>query len=514
MVLIFSFSVQSIAKIYYALSISDEEWDHAYYMAPLTGAVLSKVLNDYIIDYPNLHPRYQPFSVVEKSSGKAVLNSSNSEDFVWNVIRKLANMYVAIDPILAPKRYTLQLTVEDVKRDVSRLDGNLLMTSYDVKDENGVVHERKQNVANYAADFYYKLYSCMDAIKTGDYSMYHKTVSPSASPTTLGPTFSPSMAPTVRVTTGKKEKSNNSTDDELDDDQGKTLLVDESLAESLEDDDYYMSQPETDGAEDVIRNLRNANTVKKAADDVDTGSTVNEDEELEIVASKDEDKNVIPFVGDAKIAAEEAEKAAEYAKEAAESTEDVKATEAAELAAVAAKKAVQATSEAANEAAMESILSGDGDLMMNVIQTCFSDPKYGIQNVPENEGNETLSVNAYLYVDGSHYYRLNLTSPFVSVESVIQPLPKVNFVPDGKSDVVDVGLAFAIFGAFVFGVIVMLHHIRVLRWDDRLQFKWFFHPSEVHHAKRGGYCDTPNDDDSLSIEESQFDVELSDRQIQ
>jgi Membrane protein involved in colicin uptake len=481
-------------------------------MAPLTGAVLSKVLNDYVVDYPNLHPRYQPFSVVEKSSGKAVLNSSNSEDFVWNVIRKLANMYVAIDPILAPKRYTIQLTVEDVKRDVMRLDGNVLMTSYDVQDENGVTHERKQNVANYAADFYYKLYSCMDAIKTGDYSMYHKTLSPSAAPT-AGPTFSPTVAPTVQVTVGNY----NNTDDTIDDDDNgdeekdEISLLDAPSPDST-DDEYYMSQPETDGPEDVVRNMKNAKKLSENGDNVDTDSTIN-GEEGQDKSNGDEDKNVMPFVGDAKLAAEEAEKAAEYAKEAAESTEDVKASEAAELAALAAKKAAQATSEAANEAAMESILSGDGDLMMNVIQTCFSDPKYGIQDASGDKGNETLTVNAFLYLDGSHYYRLNLTAPFVSVETFTQPLPKVSFVPDGKSDVVDVGLAIAIFGAFVFGVIVMLHHIRVLRWDDRLQFKWFFHPSEVRHTKRGGYCDTPNDDDSLSIEETQCDLELSDRQI-
>ena len=75
----------SIAKIYYSLSIDGQDWENAYYMAPITGAVLSKILTDYIMEYPTLHPRYQPFTVVEKKSGKPVLNSSNSEDFVWNV---------------------------------------------------------------------------------------------------------------------------------------------------------------------------------------------------------------------------------------------------------------------------------------------------------------------------------------------------------------------------------------------------------------------------------------------
>ena len=32
----------------------------------------------------------------------------------------------------------------------------------------------EQNVANSAADFYEKLFSCVDAIKTGDYSAFEK----------------------------------------------------------------------------------------------------------------------------------------------------------------------------------------------------------------------------------------------------------------------------------------------------------------------------------------------------
>lgn len=136
----------SIAKIYYSLSIDGQDWENAYYMAPITGAVLSKILTDYIMEYPTLHPRYQPFTVVEKKSGKPVLNSSNSEDFVWNVFRKLADMYVAVDPILAPKRYAIELTVENVERDVKRVDSNLIVKTNSVETESGVSHERSQNV--------------------------------------------------------------------------------------------------------------------------------------------------------------------------------------------------------------------------------------------------------------------------------------------------------------------------------------------------------------------------------
>jgi len=533
-----------IAKIYYGLSISDEDWENAYYMAPITGAVLSKVLSDYIMDYPILHPRYQPFTVVEKQSGLPVLNSSNSEDFVWNIFRKLADMYVAIDPILAPKRYAIQLMVEDVQRDVVRLDSNVVLTSSDVSNGSGGTHERKQNVANFAADFFHNLFACVEAIKTGDYSAYKDTDVPSLAPSTSSPTASPTLAPSSSPTTasptvktteqvtqkaagnatevktgggGKKHhnknKNNNATDTSSGGGTNGTIVESNATdttsgggtngtivenTESTEDDD---------GLADVDnRYLQSINDVVEQIENIET--ELNDEDSSENI-----DDN---FVDDAKEAADEAEKAAEAAKEAADLNDDVKAAEAAVIAAEAAKKAAQATSDAAAEAAIESLLSGDGDMMTNVIQTCFSDPKYGIQEFADEENDLPPSTNAYLYVDGSHYYRLNLTAPFFKVQPSINSLPKTNMVPLGKSDVVDIGLAFAIIGGFCFGVIVILHHIRVLNWDERLQFKWFFHPtaSGSKKTKRGGYSNTStreaHDDDSVS---TGGDLELADRQI-
>ena len=501
-----------LAKIYYGQSIADEEWDNAYYMAPITGAVLSNILNDYIMEYPILHPRYQPFTVVEKQSGKAILNSSNSEDFVWNIFRKLADMYVAIDPILAPKRYDIQLIVEDVQRDVVRLDSNIVMTSNDVSNESGGTHERKQNVANLAAEFYHAFYSCVEAIKTGDYSTYKDTEIP-----TLAPSPSPSAAPTVKVTEFVTEtitlqknggggqtrhhKKKNATNTSA----GKVKVnVNVTVVDDIESVDNNKSDEET-------RFLRPMNDVVEQIQDIESELDYEDADKIEI-----NDNSPPSFVEDAKEAAEQAEVAAEAAKEAASSNEDGKAIEAAELAAEAAMKAAQATLDAVAEAEIETLLSGDGDMMAGVIQSCFSDPKFGITELGDEESELPRSTNAYLYVDGSHYYRLNLTAPFINVQSSIPTLPKQNMAPDGKSDVVDVGLAFGIIGGFCFGIIVMLHHIRVLNWDERLQFKWFFHPtgSAAKETKRGGYSNTAthegNDDDSISIG---GDLELSDRQI-
>jgi len=543
----------SIAKIYYGRSIADEGWDTAHYMAPITGAVLSKVLNDYVIDYPILHPRYQPFTVVEKDSGNVVLNSSNSDDFVWSVFRKLADMYVAIDPILAPKKYSIELSVENVERDVERLDGHLVLNSNDVESGSGEPHERKQNVANYAAQFYHKLYSCIDAFKTGDHSAYVKTLDPTSAPSTESPsksptavpsksptsaptahaTPSPTSAPTVHVTakatetssnsgTQKKKTSNNgntnknetqnvnSTPDATNSTKGANGAGSGEDVATYYDDDKSENDDDGVGRPSGLRRL--SSDVNDIIDNIEAELNNDDPETIEKI-----DTDVLPFVDDANEAAEEAEKAAEEAKEAAISGEDNKAAAAAEHAAEAAKKAAQATADAAAEASIESILSGNGDLMTNIISTCFSDPTYGISTFTDDAEGETetsVTTNAYLYVDGSHYYRLNLTAPFVTVTESARPLPKVNLVPQGKGDVVDIGLAFGIIGGFCFGIIVMLHHIRVLDWDRRLQFRWFFHPTK-ESSKRGGYSNTPlqdtADDDSLSLDEPHGNVELSRR---
>ena len=560
------------AKIYYDRSISEKDWDNAYYMAPITGAVLSKVLGDYITDYPIQYPRYQPFKVVEKGSGDTVVDSSNSEDFVWNVFKKLANMYVAIDPILAPQRYEIELVVEDASRDYEMMESSQVLSSSDIENSGGS-HERKQNAANYAAEFYHKFYSCIEAIQTGDYSEFIKTDQPTLAPT-AGPTNAPTVkvtgSPTVKVTgsptTGTTDSITKDADSQKEGEgANSTNTTDESKDKYSEDDTKDISPEENDAApeendaapeeddaapeendaapeendvvpeendvsseendlpeENVVapgengdgenRKLRalGMNDVGEQIDNIESELN-NEDGET----SHDIDSNVLPKVDDAKEAAQEAEKAAETAQKAATEVDDEKAAEAAGVAVEAAKKAAQATSDAVDQVASESLLSGEGELMANIIQTCFTDPKYGVSEFPDEKDALPIATNVYLYDDGAHYHRLNLTSPYVRVRASLRPLPKPNLVPSGKGDVVDIGLAMAIIGAFCFGIIVMLHHTRVLQWNSRLQFKWFFHPTSKSKPKRGAYSHTPNcdtaDDDSIGFDDQSVnEVELAD----
>mmetsp|Transcript_18908 Transcript_18908/g.23228 ORF Transcript_18908/g.23228 Transcript_18908/m.23228 type:complete len:692 (-) Transcript_18908:128-2203(-) len=511
-------SWENHAKIYYTLSIPDQEWENAYYMAPITGAVLSNILNDYIIEYPIRHPRYQPFTVVEKGTSRTILRSSNSEDFVWNVFQNLADMFVNIQPLLAPRRIGLQIYVEDFNRDVEKLDSSLLVDN----------EEYTMNVANAAAKFYNSLYACVGAIKYGDYSQFEKTNAPSfvpsASPTSSTPTISPTAAatddttssPTDKVTSlstgntkgnSKSHGSNSVHTKHNSKNHGSNNTTKNEEDDGYEGDDGYEVYDDYEGDDD-----------KEVDDDEEDKEDVDNEELTRKLGTWERSLNETVFINDeietdfaenAEQAAEEAMAAAEVAKEAAESSKDNKTAAAAEQAAEAAAKAAQFTSDAAAVAAMEEIFSGDGSSMTSVISTCFSDPKYRIRSdekiiLRKSEDGETMTAqnvpttHAYLYVDGSHYYRLNLTSPYMTAQEMVNPLPKPSIVPEGKGDFVDITLAIAIIVCFWFGILVMLHHVRVINWDSRLQFNWFFHPTKFKgDHKRGDYSST-----SVSMTES------------
>lgn len=538
------------AKVYYTLSISDEEWENAYFMAPITGAVLSKIMSDYILEYPIRHPRYQPFTIIEKETDKTIVKSSNSADFIWNIFKALADMYVDIQPIVTPKRYAVQIYVQNKERDFENIGSQILINT----NEGSSGTTNTIRVANAAAQFYDKLFSCMGAIQTGDYRAFEKTQAPSAYPSsspseipsasptdapsaslTDAPTVSPSAQPTAMDTVSETSSptilstisstdTNSSTknetdasvpdeysDDKVDDNgkakenspknvEGKTEKNSDTTDEivtPVPDEDNGRARKkkengnsEGSGNKDRERTTRKAKLFNKKAalvrefseseelgeDDDYYNDNENHEDDGSVEKAKDTEIN---YVLDAEFAAQEAKEAATAAKNAAESNEDNKAAIAAGQAAEAAEKAAHATSEAAALAAIDSIYSGDGDMMTSILSTCFTERKYNIRHdeVVDNEIVST-STDAYVYIDGSHYYRLNLTAPYMSVVTMNNPLPTTINLSEGKGDFIDISLAFCIIGGFFFGMFVMLHHIRLLNYDSRMKFEWFFHPTK------------------------------------
>ena len=146
-------------------------------------------------------------------------------------------------------------------------------------------------------------------------------------------------------------------------------------------------------------------------------------------------------------------------------------------------------------------------MMTSILSTCFTERKYNIRH-DEVLGNEIVSTstNAYVYIDGSHYYRLNLTAPYMSVVTMNNPLPTTVNLSEGKGDFIDISLAFFIIGGFLFGVFVMLHHIRLINFDSRMKFEWFFHPTKYQggHKRLDGLAEdvetySMDDDDEEGI---------------
>lgn len=530
------------ANIYYSLSIASEDWNNAYYMAPITGAVLTKILDDYIIDYPTQNPRYQPFTVVEKSTSTTILKSSNSDDFVWSVFRKLAEMYVAIEPVLTPTRYTVQFFVEDRTRDMEYLSiQNMIEVEEDDDNLSGLKKKldgredrvmKKQNVGHAAADFYLKFSACVEAIRTMDYSFYDKTMSPSSLPSSV-PTISPSYSPTSQQTNTPSSmptnvSTNRSTGDEKDKKETPKTRGHYGYDDDGEEkDEYYPGRAMKTKIQSTFHREDEKLDVLEETDDVyveDQPTTPDEDDSIGDLVEE--------LVEDANIAAEEAEKAAEAAFEAAESIEDTKAAEAATEAAKAAKKAAIATSSAAAQAAMEGLYGGDGKLMTSVTSTCFSDPKYGIRHDRTFQGSidgvnfeyTSSTSNVFLYIDGAEYYRLNVTAPYWTVSTIEKPLPTTPPLPPGEGDLFDFALAIAIIGGFIFGMIVLFHNIGVLNWDKRLRLSWFFHPhgtdehldnikprNRIHAVsffKRVQYQPAPIDDREEDTDDETYSDEL------
>jgi hypothetical protein len=167
-------------KVYYSTQIS-HEWSDAYYMAPITGVVFEKIIQR-AADYNYKRPRYQPFEVVSIPSGNLILRSSGADDFVWDMFRDLAALYVDIDPLMVPPRSRVQFYVSDPEvtgvkgqdgaQRESGTGGDVEYSRTERKQMNPNVDMVKGTLeTSRAAVFYDTFFSCANAIKTGTATM-------------------------------------------------------------------------------------------------------------------------------------------------------------------------------------------------------------------------------------------------------------------------------------------------------------------------------------------------------
>ena len=249
-------SWENEGRVYHSTRIASE-WTEAYYMASITGVVLEKIIQR-AVDFTYKRPRYQPFEVVSIPSQNLLLRSSGSDDFVWEMFRDLAELYVDIDPLLVPPRSRVQFYVadpeeDDEEDDVQRVDesnesNNVLNNNKDTistsssrrKQPNPNV--KKVREASQAAAFYEKFFNCAHAIKSGDYSLYlpPPTVAPTAMPTdSKAPSAMPSGIGSDNGYGGKDYENSAS------------HSIDSTLRQNTTEDDYDMqnttSQYDDDG---------------------------------------------------------------------------------------------------------------------------------------------------------------------------------------------------------------------------------------------------------------------------
>lgn len=549
-------------KVYYTTQIASAGYVGAYYMASVTGAVLGKILEK-AVEYPMENAyirgrprRYQPFVVVDgknkalpppgyegpPTKRKVLLRSSGSGDFMQYMWYTLAELGVSLHPILAPPTYEVQLTATDVEK---------------------VKVGPPSFVTQSAATFYTRLYQCIEAKVTGDYSQFSKP--PTPAPTTASPAPSLSHAPSVTwieaeggmeglPAEGNSGNVTDSSDNQQysEDDDGRGLRADfpgtpevmqtdppidalkgirihddnsTSASAALGNDTIALPTfPPTNETNLDTSNVMEASTAavlplnqtvapssinltlpgsvisanQHTISNISFAPTSSFPSNSPSIGPPSESPSVAPSVykvnkqdtktevDNAQEAADVAKQAAAEAKDAAKTDAETKAADAAQLAAQAAQKAADATSNAAAQAAMDAFLSGDGSSIVSVLTPCFSDPQFGIAVLGENG---TITSQAYLYIDGSSYYRVNLTYPFLQVAPVERTLPQPRDFASTASggDVVDWTLALMLLMMFLLGVLMLVQqvfggYVRLIRPLFDFQI-WFFDPTHYDEKK-------------------------------
>lgn len=527
---------ENVGKVYYSTKIVSENYLSSYYMASMTGAVLNKMLAQ-AITYAEKRRRYQPFTVYSSESGK-VLKSSSGTDFVQFMWRHLAKLGVEIEPILPPPIYEARLWVSSLKTVVP--EGNVAqkaaafyqnlyqcLESIATSDYTAYMPSPAPTLSSQPTSLpTIKQISSqaptVEAIDNDEEKPVGALDTKPATPESNPPETNTDNGDASRLpqNTTDTSKATNPPEDEASVEQDNSG---ENDVESEENDPHRKVEDGGDAKTRLRHGRRRMDeeedTKEEGEDDIilsDKDSTASEgksgQEDSHVDEFDDEGNNDVdestekatsapsvlgsnepsepedsgnefptPDAEKAQQAAQDAQIAANEAKNAAQTEGDTKAADAAQAAANAAQAAADATSKAAAQAAMEDLLSGDGTSMSEIVTSCFTNPQYGIVSVDEDG---IVSTEAYLYKDGSLYYKLNLTSPYFEVAKLSRPLPKAVQLSDFGSggNFVDWTLFFFLIGMMFLGVLVILQQMgkKYINSLYRCQL-WFFNPRKMDY---------------------------------
>lgn len=416
-------------KVYYETSIDAVRWDSANFMAPITGAVLSKVL-DFAVEYTTQFPRYQPFEVYDVAQDATLVRSSGSDDFVWSLFGRLASLNVNLRPLLPQPQRKVRLYVntswetdmlqimqqqtdnneppddsaqgygttnaqEGSQGDTSIPEIPQPMTgknSYKVIERIDAVYANKK-----AAEFFEELYRCGHSIR--NQPLYY------------------SSTPIITSPNETKQDGANTTED--------LAYAQKSIPLASP-----TTSPQRNQSLSVEKHKKNGTQVVNSSRP--PTSSPNKDR-------KDrESKN--RGMGDFS------------------------------------HLLMSSTTSSLDVPPKNALLSGDGKLMMSTLTTCF-------------ESTSTGNV-VYLYVDGVSYYRLNLTKPYWNTSILNEPLPAPSLYLQGHSDALDWSLAILILGGFFLGVYFILIQAGIVKTTPvsvRRCLNTFFRSDRPNLSTRGSY---------------------------
>lgn len=122
--------------------------------------------------------------------------------------------------------------------------------------------------------------------------------------------------------------------------------------------------------------------------------------------------------------------------------------------------AAKATAIAVSQTAQQNLLSGMGSLMTSALLPC-------ITSSLQDENSNTFG---YLFIDGTTYFKLNLSYPYWDVITLHPDMPSVAYAPEGKGDFIDWMFVLMIVGGFLFGILKILQKAGLI--DADFQVYW------------------------------------------
>jgi hypothetical protein len=521
------------AKMYYTEKIVTENFLSSHYMASMTGAVLNKLLTE-AVEYAEKRKVYQPFSIFS-DSGQRLLRSSSSSDFTWFVWTHLAKLGVEIEPILPPAMYETRLYTKSITKvfpdqSVTHAAATFYQRLYNCLESiatnnyGSFLSSKEQSTIN-DDDNDDNISSAGTTssnaedgnnrdlgIGSGDFNEDENSRTANANDQKRlrleGKVQEIEVPDVVEGETSKDEEEKIVKNSRAHDEPTTTIVHDEESDDIPEDENTIVPEDSSRTSSPTV-SIFNSSEITPMASKTTTdapieGPTSVGSESLTEGIPDLENAKITPMdskattdaptsagfetlaptegiqdLEKAQKAASNAQKAADEAKIAAQTEGNTKAADAAQAAADAALAAADATSNAASQAAMDSLLSGDGTMMSSIIATCFSNSVYEISS-PDT--NSTSPIEIYLFRDPSTYYKLELTSPYMEVAKLHRPLPNAAALLSdygAGGDALDWTLAILIFLSMFLMVLLICqqmgnHYVGSIFKCQR----WFFNPSK------------------------------------